>query len=76
MIPVLKANVAICAGLYTEGPDGTPLAPVDPENPSAGYCAGTIQRMHGDDTVIHYVANDKQRELRILMMILALNWRS
>nr|WP_242458447.1 LPXTG cell wall anchor domain-containing protein [Weissella confusa] len=47
-------------GYTPEGPDGTPLTPVDPENPSAGYWPPeTPTDKRGDDTVIHYVANDQ-----------------
>ncbi|WP_099087513.1 mucin-binding protein [Weissella cibaria] len=47
-------------GYTPEGPDGTPLTPVDPDNPSAGYWPPeTPTDKPGDDTVIHYVANDQ-----------------
>ena len=47
-------------GYTPEGPDGTPLTPVDPENPSSGYWPPeTPTDKPGDDTVIHYVANDQ-----------------
>ncbi|WP_386085185.1 mucus-binding protein [Weissella cibaria] len=47
-------------GYTPEGPDGTPLTPVDPDNPSAGYWPPeTPADKPGDNTVIHYVANDQ-----------------
>ncbi|WP_261722424.1 mucin-binding protein [Weissella cibaria] len=47
-------------GYTPEGPDGTPLTPVDPNNPSAGYWPPeTPADKPGDNTVIHYVANDQ-----------------
>ncbi|UOX37561.1 mucin-binding protein [Weissella cibaria] len=47
-------------GYTQEGPDGTPLTPVDPDNPSAGYWPPeTPADKPGDNTVIHYVANDQ-----------------
>ncbi|WCE24305.1 mucus-binding protein [Weissella cibaria] len=47
-------------GYTPEGPDGTPLTPVYPDNPSAGYWPPeTPTDKPGDDTVIHYVANDQ-----------------
>ncbi|WP_242458217.1 mucin-binding protein [Weissella confusa] len=54
-------------GYTPEGPDGTPLTPVDPDNPSAGYWPPeTPTDKPGDDTVIHYVANDQAARITFI----------